>query len=101
MCLVSQDFILGQVVHSRAGRDKDKYFMIVGIINKDYVLISDGDLRKIEKPKKKKTKHLVAHDSMAFDIKGKLEANMKVSNSDVKKFLMSLGLFNQSENKEV
>lgn len=99
--MVSQEFILGQVVHSRAGRDKDRYFIIVGIINSDYVLISDGDLRKIEKPKKKKVKHLVVHDSIAYEIKEKLEAGLRISNSDIKKILMSLGLLNQSDNKEV
>lgn len=99
--MVSQELVLGQVVHSRAGRDKDNYFMVVGIINSDYVLISDGDLRKIEKPKKKKVKHLVAHDIVASEIKKRLEAGNKISNVDVSNFLISLGLFSQSDNKEV
>lgn len=95
--MVSQELVLGQVVHSRAGRDKDRYFLVVGIINNDYVLISDGNLRKIEKPKKKKRKHLIAHDIIASEIKGRLEAKMKISNSDVVNFLISRGLFSQSE----
>lgn len=51
-------FSKGQVVISKAGRDKLRKFIIVDIINEDYVLICDGKLRKIEKPKLKKTKHL-------------------------------------------
>ncbi|GFR35247.1 KOW domain-containing RNA-binding protein [Thermobrachium celere] len=47
---------LGQIVHSRAGRDKGRYFIVVGLIDENYVLIADGDLRKIESPKKKKNK---------------------------------------------
>lgn len=97
----SDRIVLGQVVHSKAGRDKDKYFLIVGILNKDYVLISDGDLRKIEKPKKKKLKHLVIHEILASNIKEKFEANMKINNSDVKNYLNSLGLISQSDCKEV
>lgn len=95
------EIVLGQVVHSRAGRDKDRYFIVVGIVNRDYVLISDGDLRKIDKPKKKKIKHLVVHDISASSIKEKFEANTRVSNSDIRNFLKSMGLISQSDYKEV
>ena len=49
---------LGQVVRSRAGRDKNRFFIVVMIRDEDYVYIADGDLRKIEKSKLKKIKHL-------------------------------------------
>jgi ribosomal protein L14E/L6E/L27E len=48
--------LIGRVVYSKAGRDKDKHFVIVGILNTDFVYIADGSLRKITKPKKKKDK---------------------------------------------
>ena len=48
----------GSIAVSTAGRDKDKVFIIVGVLDEDYVLIADGRSRKIEKPKKKKLKHL-------------------------------------------
>ena len=50
--------MIGNIVKSLAGRDKGRYFVIIDNIDDDYVLIADGDLRKIEKPKKKKKKHL-------------------------------------------
>ncbi|MDD3840356.1 MAG: hypothetical protein PHP06_07245 [Clostridia bacterium] len=50
---------IGQLVLSKAGRDKGRYFLIWDIVDQDYVKIVDGDLRKIKKPKKKKIKHLV------------------------------------------
>ena len=49
---------LGQVVYSKAGRDAGKDFCNNRIIDDNYVLYHDGDLRRIEKPKKKKIKHL-------------------------------------------
>ena len=48
----------GQVVISKSGRDKGRFFIIKDILDDDYVLITDGDLRKLDKPKKKKLKHL-------------------------------------------
>lgn len=83
---------LGQIVHSRAGRDKDKYFIVVGIVDNDYVLLADGDLRKINSPKKKKVKHLVFHDMLAEDIKAMLEENKRITDADLRKSLQSIGL---------
>lgn len=50
---------LGAYVCSTRGRDAHKCFLVVGILDEAFVLISDGKSRKIEKPKKKKIKHLV------------------------------------------
>ncbi|MBZ4663313.1 MAG: RNA-binding protein [Caloramator sp.] len=83
---------LGQIVHSRAGRDKGRYFIVVGIIDENYVLLADGDLRKIESPKKKKIKHLVFHDKFAVDIVEKIKTNQRITNADLKKTLQSMGL---------
>ncbi|MBE6718445.1 MAG: RNA-binding protein [Ruminococcaceae bacterium] len=55
----------GSIAVSLAGRDKDRTFIIVGVLDERNVLIADGRLRKVEKPKKKKLKHL--------RIEGKLE----------------------------
>lgn len=48
----------GQIVISKAGRDINRKFVILKIIDENYVLISDGKLRKIDKPKLKKNKHM-------------------------------------------
>lgn len=97
----SEEIVLGHIVHSKAGRDADKYFVVVGIISDEYVLIADGDLRKVEKPKKKKIKHLVVHNMIASDIKSKMEAGIKINNNDIKNVLRLMGLTNQSNFKEV
>ena len=46
----------GQVVISKNGRDKGKYFIILDIED-EYLFLADGNLRTITKPKKKKIKH--------------------------------------------
>jgi len=47
-----------RVVESKAGRDKGRLFVIVGTRDDGMLLISDGDLRKLAKPKPKKRMHL-------------------------------------------
>lgn len=78
---------LGVVVYSKAGRDSGKKFIVLDIINEEYVHISDGDLRRVEKPKRKKIKHLIFTDLIFEDI----ISNKEVSNSEIRKFLQSLG----------
>lgn len=79
--------LLGKVVHSKSGRDKDKYFIVIGIIDAEYVYISDGDLRKFEKPKKKKIKHLNFTNLVAEEIREAILSDGRVSNSKIRKFL--------------
>ncbi|MEG0308292.1 MAG: KOW domain-containing RNA-binding protein [Clostridium sp.] len=84
---MDDDSLLGKVVHSKSGRDKGKSFIIIGIIDAEYVYISDGDLRKIEKPKKKKIKHLVFTNILAEDIRISILSEGKINNSKIRKFL--------------
>lgn len=78
---------LGRLVYSRAGRDEGKLFIIIDILDDNYVYVSDGSLRPIEKPKKKKIKHLVFTKEVAEDIKSMLLSGEKISNAEIKKFL--------------
>ena len=50
--------IIGSIVTAKAGRDKGRSFAIVAAVDSEYMLLADGSTRKIEKPKKKKLKHL-------------------------------------------
>jgi ribosomal protein L14E/L6E/L27E len=50
--------ILGRLVYSKNGRDQGRPFVIIRIVNERYVIVSDGDTRKIENPKMKNIKHL-------------------------------------------
>ncbi|HWQ76389.1 MAG TPA: KOW domain-containing RNA-binding protein [Syntrophomonas sp.] len=50
--------MLGRLVYSLHGRDQGRPFVIIRIVNERYVIVSDGDTRKIENPKMKNIKHL-------------------------------------------
>lgn len=82
----------GQVVVSKAGRDAGKKFVVVSIINEIYVQIADGELRKIEKPKKKKLKHLRITHYVIDHIRQSLENNIRVTNAEIRKALNEITL---------
>ncbi len=49
--------MLGQVVLSKAGKDSGSFYVILQEED-DFAYIADGKLRKVEKPKRKRKKHL-------------------------------------------
>ncbi|MBU5668903.1 KOW domain-containing RNA-binding protein [Peptoniphilus sp. MSJ-1] len=60
----------GQIVRSKKGRDEGKVFVISEVIDKDYLFLVDGKLRKLDRPKKKKVKHLYIYNSFIdLDVK--------------------------------
>ncbi|MCR4436239.1 MAG: KOW domain-containing RNA-binding protein [Clostridiales bacterium] len=78
---------LGQVVYSKAGRDAGRKFVVIEIVDAFYVLLSDGDLRRIEKPKKKKIKHLKLTGEINEYLSEKLKNKQKITNSEIRKAL--------------
>lgn len=91
------DLEVGQLVVATAGRDKSNKFIVMCIIDNEYVYISDGDLRKVENPKKKKTKHIRKLNYISEDIKNKLQRNEKVTNREVKKFISTVVSYREQE----
>ncbi|MBR6729461.1 MAG: KOW domain-containing RNA-binding protein [Clostridia bacterium] len=77
----------GEIVFSKAGRDKERPFVVLEVIDTQYVLLADGRLRRVDQPKKKKIKHLLKSGHVAQDIQEKLSAGMKVTNPDLKRAL--------------
>ena len=84
------EFTLGQVVQSTQGRDAGRDFVVVGIIDQSYVLIADGALRRIDRPKKKKVKHLIPKQELFSRLKEKLTCGQRVYDSEIRKALASL-----------
>jgi len=83
----SDDITIGQVVKSRAGRDKGRVFLVLEIVDDQHVLIVDGDLRKLEKPKKKKLKHLMIYNTVIEDFEERLNSKLGINDAYVRKLL--------------
>lgn len=56
---------VGAVVRSAAGHDRGGVFAVVSLADSAFAMLADGKRRKLEKPKKKKRKHLVLLGSLA------------------------------------
>lgn len=50
-------FKTGMLARSKAGHDFEKVYVIVDV-DQTYVYLADGNLRPLDKPKKKKKKHV-------------------------------------------
>lgn len=82
--------VVGRIVVSKAGRDAGRRFIVVKVIDDLYVVVSDGDLRRVEKPKRKKIKHLVITDEVAEGLAEKLKSSGRITNAEVRKALAGL-----------
>ncbi|BEP30104.1 KOW domain-containing RNA-binding protein [Helicovermis profundi] len=91
---MAKDIEIGQFVRAIAGRDKEKVFITIDKIGVDYLLLVDGDLRKIESPKKKKVKHVSKLDFISIDIVKKLKEGKKVTNLMIRKEIEKIGVTN-------
>ena len=74
----------GTVVKSLCGRDKNKYFYVLDKQG-DYVLYCDGCVRRLEKPKRKKIKHVQV-------TRVKLQTEILQVNKHIKKALTGLNI---------
>lgn len=83
--LDTSNLSIGQIVLSKSGRDSGRPFVIVDIVDSLYVNIADGNLRKIENPKKKKVKHLQPTKLISETISDMITSNLEVSNALIKK----------------
>lgn len=80
------EIVEGSIVRSIAGRDKGDLFIVLAREG-DFVYLANGELRKVDRPKKKKLKHLQMTNSMSEFIHSKLHTQGKVTNSEVRKAL--------------
>ena len=83
-----EDLRLGQLVRSRAGRDKGKHYLVIRVIGPREVLLVNGRSRPLDRPKRKNVFHLQRYSRWAeID---ELVRNQKLTDSQVIKYLDEL-----------
>lgn len=87
---------IGQIVKSKAGRDRGKVFVIFDKLDDKHVLIVDGSLRRVDKPKKKQIKHLAKTNYISTEIKAAILNKEKINNAFIRKELKKLGIENNN-----
>ena len=91
------DFIISDVVVSTAGRDKGKLFYVIGT-DPVYLTLANGKDRTLEKPKRKKRKHIQKVLRSETRVAEKLRQGDKVLNSELRRDLAYLSRTMQGSN---
>lgn len=75
---------LGQLVSSRAGRDRGRYYLVYEVISERLVRVVDGIIRRVDNPKEKNTKHLSIYSATAVGVAEKLASGERVTNAEIR-----------------
>ena len=89
------EYVVSDVVEATAGRDAGKLFYVVST-EEGYVLLANGKDRPLEKPKRKKCKHVRKVLRSDTRVAGKLLSGDKVLNSELRRDLAYLSRDMQS-----
>ena len=76
----------GRVVVSTQGHDAGRWYAVVSVLDERNLLLVDGEIRKLAKPKKKQVKHLKALP-LSVQLEGRGESGGPVADSDIRKAL--------------
>lgn len=94
------DILLGQVVSSRAGRDRGKLFVIVSVIDDRTVSVADGETRTIGRAKRKNLRHLTVHPHVARELGDRLASGNTPSDNELRRYLAALKDAGDAQPKE-
>ena len=80
------DIIISDVVMTTAGRDQGKLFYVIGT-DPVYLMLVNGKDRTLDKPKRKKRKHVQKVLRPETRVAGKIASGDKVLNSELRRDL--------------
>ena len=78
------------LIVSKAGRDKGQLFYVIDA-DEQYVYLADGKGRRVEKPKRKKRKHVELLPQRDSRVADKIRSGDKVLNSELRRELAIYG----------
>lgn len=83
------DIAKSNLVQATAGREAGKYFFVLET-DGEYALLADGKCRKLEAPKRKKSKHIRFIDEGNCRVAEKIRSNEKITNSELRKAIAAI-----------
>lgn len=90
------DIDRSDIVISLNGRDKGKRFFVMNI-EEIYAQLCDGKSRRLDKPKRKKLKHLRLESKSDCRAALKIRSGEKVTNNDIRRALAEYSAYKQGE----
>ena len=95
-----EEISISDIIVSTAGRDQGKLFYVIGTEGV-YILIANGKDRKLERPKRKKLKHVRFVTRTESRVAAKLRSGEKVLNSELRRDLAAFGRGSAPNQEEV
>ncbi|NPV30143.1 MAG: RNA-binding protein [Firmicutes bacterium] len=95
---------VGQLVCSKRGRDRGKFFLVAEVIDDSFVYLVDGEKRRLENPKRKNIKHLEPFPVVAENLAALWKSGQQVGNHEVRRIIAALRqahINKESENEGV
>ncbi|MDD6797910.1 MAG: KOW domain-containing RNA-binding protein [Clostridia bacterium] len=87
---MDERFVTGYFAKSKAGHDAGSIYVILDS-DERFVYLSEGRLKTVDNPKRKKRKHLQLINERAEEVMAKLDKGLPITNEDVKR---SIKLYN-------
>ena len=78
---------VGSVVVSKAGRDEGRRFIVIQEVDEDFVMVANGDLRKMDRQKKKRRKHLKPTGAVVEALKRRISDGEPVEDHELRAWL--------------
>lgn len=85
-----EEYSIGMMAKSLAGHDKGKVYLVSGA-DEQYVYLADGQCRTMDRPKKKKKKHIQIDRRIPVWIQELLTEGKSIQDSDVIKVRREYG----------
>ena len=83
------DIVKANIVRSTAGRDKGAPFFVLETEG-DFLLLADGKTRPVERPKRKRRKHVTFVGESHSVVAEKIRSSEKITNSELRKAIAAL-----------
>lgn len=81
-----EQFEAGMLAKSLAGHDFGTLYVIIRV-EEEYVYLVDGRIRTMDKPKKKKKKHVQVIKEIQQTVVEKLQNNQTIQNEEIKRII--------------
>ena len=84
--------LIGKVVLSSKGKDKDQIYVVTNVIDDKYISLSDGNAKTVQMPKKKNLKHVKFLNDVDDEIKESIILKDRGTDLKIKRFLKLRGI---------
>ena len=78
---------IGSVVRSEAGSDQGRLFLVVQEVDADFVMVANGQVRRMDHLKKKRRKHLKPTGLVVEELRSRLSDGKPVEDYEVRSWL--------------